>query len=342
MQKPASWRSSTIKDCTFLLRQALEEALRSAGLADIPDASGICIGTTAGCSLHFLQDYSAARKRRASADAAFPPGGYAAAEAFFDTSLALDLAERAGPALTVSNACTSGADAIGMAAQWIRAGVCDIALAGGVDTLNILTYIGFNKLMVYSPEPCKPFALNRKGLNLGEGAAVLILENETRARQRGVQPRAVLSGFGAASDAYHLTAPHPQGRGLRAAIAAALAQAGLRTTDISFINAHGTATIENDNIESRIYNEIFADTPVWASKGSTGHCLGASGAIEAVLTILALSAGVVPSSVAERDYGEVLLPRLTLSPVPAGTGYAMSVSAGFGGGNAALVFSRAI
>jgi 3-oxoacyl-(acyl-carrier-protein) synthase len=249
--------------------------------------------------------------------------------------------EHAGPALTISNACTSGADAIGLAAQWIRSGVCELAVAGGVDTLNAFTYSGFNKLMIYSPEPCKPFALDRKGLNLGEGAGVLILESESSALKRGLKPKALVSGFGAASDAYHLTAPHPQGRGLRAAISSALLQAGLRTSDLSFINAHGTATLENDLAESLVYNEIFADTPVWASKGSTGHCLGAAGAVEAVLTVLALSAGLVPASVAEHERGEFILPKLTLCPVELATPYAMSVSSGFGGCNAALVFSTA-
>jgi 3-oxoacyl-[acyl-carrier-protein] synthase-1/3-oxoacyl-[acyl-carrier-protein] synthase II len=169
---------------------------------------------------------------------------------------------------------------------------------------------------------------------------VLVLESEKHALKRGMEPKALLTGFGAASDAHHLTAPHPQGRGLRLAISSALIEAGLRRPDISFINAHGTATVENDLVESRIYNELFAETPVWASKGSTGHCLGAAGAVEAVLTVLALSAGIVPASAAEPDYGELILPKLTLSPAEVKTPHAMSVSSGFGGGNAALVFSR--
>jgi 3-oxoacyl-[acyl-carrier-protein] synthase-1/3-oxoacyl-[acyl-carrier-protein] synthase II len=340
-QSPASWRASNIRDCAFLLRQAVKEAAQSAELPDIPAGSGFCIGTTAGCSLHFLDDYRAMYRRRAQGDPCGRAGEYKAVDAFFDTSLALDLAAHAGPVLTLSNACTSGADAIGAGAQWIRSGVCDLVVAGGVDSLNLFTYIGFNKLMIYSPEPCTPFARNRKGMNLGEGAGVVILESAGHALQRGVRPKAVFSGFGAASDAFHLTAPHPQGRGLRSAISAALAQAGLRTADISFINAHGTATMENDSVESQVYNEVFAGTPVWASKGSTGHCLGAAGAVEVVFTISALRAGFVPASAGADDSGESILPALTLRPAELATAHAMSVSSGFGGSNAALIFSQA-
>jgi 3-oxoacyl-(acyl-carrier-protein) synthase len=335
-QGRTSWRSATVRDSAVLLKKASKEALLSAGFHALPEASGVCIGTTSGCSLHFLQNYVALRDNTADADER------ESIETFFRTSLALDFAKNSGPALTISNACTSGADAIGLAAQWIRTGLCEVALAGGADALSLYPYIGFNKLMIYSPEPCRPFAADRSGLNLGEGAGILILESSAHAIKRGVSPKAVLSGFGAASDAHHLTAPHPQGRGLRAAITSALKQSELQTKDIAFINAHGTATIENDQLESLVYNEMFQATPVWASKGSTGHCLGAAGAIEAVLTISALTDGIVPASstrFAKPGNENSILPGLTLAPLRSATAHAMSVSLGFGGSNAALIFS---
>ena len=334
-----SWRAHTAGDTVRLLRHAADEALDSARIApgDMPASrTGHCIGTTAGCSLHILSDYIAmfTEARRHF----FP-----SIDAFFSNSPALNASgwtgSGGGPAITISNACTSGADAIGQGMRLIASGVCDVVLAGGADALNDVPYIGFSRLSVFSRELCLPFDRRRNGLNLGEGAAVLVLESPEHARKRGAAPRAVLSGYGAASDAHHISSPHPEGKGLRAAIAKALADSGLAITDLGFVNAHGTGTIENDKIEGAVYSTWPGTPPVWASKGSTGHCLGAAGAVEAVLSVLALEAGSVPASPGCEMPEEAMEPLITRSPVSIDKRHAMSVSLGFGGSNAALVFS---
>jgi 3-oxoacyl-[acyl-carrier-protein] synthase-1/3-oxoacyl-[acyl-carrier-protein] synthase II len=348
-----NWREDSIRDSSMLLLKAAEEALASADLsAHITHGTriGVCIGTTAGCALHFLEEYGKIRVNP------HPEANYRAINSFYNHSMAFDLARAlvqqenlrpgftAGPLLTISNACTSGADAIAMAGEWIRQGLCDLAFAGGTDALSVIPYIGFNKLMIYSSSPCKPFDKQRSGLNLGEGAAVLVLESAAHAKKRQAAPLSYLKGWGAACDAHHLTAPHPQGRGLRMAVQTSLNMAGAQALDVSFINAHGTATPENDKIESLVYAQMFPQASLWASKGVTGHCLGGAGAVEAALTIAALDKGVIPASVGCDEPEENVAAMLTrhatnLNGRPTNA-LALSASLGFGGSNAALVFAR--
>jgi 3-oxoacyl-[acyl-carrier-protein] synthase II len=246
----------------------------------------------------------------------------------------------AGPCQTVVNACSSGTDAIGIGASWVRAGLCDIVIAGGADELCRVTYNGFISLMITDDNPCRPFDRRRRGLNLGEGAAVLVLESEKLARRRKHPPQAVLLGYGSAGDAYHLTAPHPQGRGLKRAIFSALEQSGLLAGYIAFINAHGTGTPDNDRVESNVLHELFPGVPFYSTKGCTGHTLGAAGAIEAAFTIASLNIGVVPPSAGfeERD------PELPAHPIEKKTAVrgrvALSQSLAFGGTNAVLIFDK--
>jgi 3-oxoacyl-[acyl-carrier-protein] synthase-1/3-oxoacyl-[acyl-carrier-protein] synthase II len=238
-------------------------------------------------------------------------------------------------------ACASGADAIGTASRWIRAGRCDVVVAGGADALDRYPYLGFARLGNSSPERCRPFDLCRRGLNLGEGAAALVLEPLAAVLERGGRPRAILAGYGAAADAHHPTAPHPEGRGLRRALAVALAQAGLRPEEIGFVNAHGTGTIDNDRVEGRVLAEVFAaGVPVLSTKGATGHTTGAAGALEAVFTIRSLEERLVPGSAGF----EVPDPECRVVP-PARSRRvearaALSSSLAFGGANSVLVFRR--
>lgn len=350
------WRRGSTRDSSFLMRMAASEAVadaapdtaEGAGSLDLFAGArvGLCVGTTSGCALHFLDDYAALRtEEKEGRDSGC---AFRATADFFQHSMAFDLAaslagmgmeSTSGPVITVTNACTSGTDAIGLAASWIEAGLCDVALAGGADALSIVPYIGFDRLMIYSPEPCRPFDRLRRGLNLGEGAAALVLESEAHAAGRGVKPRAVIAGYGAAADAYHMTAPHPEGRGLRGAIGRAMRAAGISASELGFINAHGTCTPENDRSEGAVYASMLVDTPVWASKGVTGHCLGAAGAVEAALSIMALERGVVPSSAGCAEPEDDMARLITLEPVQVLKPYAMSVSLGFGGSNSALVFA---
>jgi 3-oxoacyl-[acyl-carrier-protein] synthase II len=268
-----------------------------------------------------------------------------------------------GPVETLSSACASGALALGLALDAVRSGEVEIAVAGGSDSLCQLTYAGFNALRSVDEVPCRPFSAGRAGMSFGEGAAVLVLEPLERALARGAEVLAVLSGAGASCDAHHMTAPDPTGKGAAAALAAALADAGLDAGAIDFVNVHGTGTALNDAAEWRALEAVFgaraAAIPLIATKGVVGHLLGCSGSLEAVATILCLRHGelhpvpAVPAgescaasaaSAASEAGGE--LPGLagalvTGAPLAMpGARAAVSTSLAFGGSNAALVFSR--
>ncbi len=326
----------------------LARASEADGFADFSAAGlsrgriGVCLGASSGATLDFTDYYSAHKEGRV--------GDPARLRAVMSHNPAPALARRLGlftgghfpgPRIaTLTNACASGTDAIGLAAAWLRAGICDMVLAGGTDELCQTAITGFSRLMVVDPQPCKPFDRDRNGLNLGEGAAVLILERADSAQKRGVTPLAKLGGYGTAADAHHLTAPHPEGRGLQEALRAALGEAGLSPGDLAFINAHGTGTQENDKTEAFVFRTCFPGIPVSATKGATGHTLGAAGAIEAAITVAGLLAGLVPAgpgfTAPHPDLG--ITPVTT--PQPLTTGHALSQSLAFGGNNSAVVFSR--
>jgi len=241
----------------------------------------------------------------------------------------------------VANACTSGADAIGMALSWIKAGLCEMVIAGGSDEINQVPLSGFHSLGILSESLCAPFDRDRDGLNLGEGAAVLILESEKSARARRSSPRALIGGYGTSNDANHLTAPDSQGQGLERAVRMAFKDAAIGPEEVAFINAHGTATPDNDVVEGLVFERLFGDQVKFLStKGYTGHTLGAAGVLEASFCILGLEQEWIPRSVGfcEED------PRIGISPVkertPIDGRVALSTSLGFGGGDAALVIER--
>jgi len=246
-----------------------------------------------------------------------------------------------GPCVTVVNACSSGADAIGVALSWLRNGECDIAIAGGADELNRIPICGFGTLGIVSESLCAPFDRDRKGLNLGEGAGILVLEKETCARKRGNATRLYLAGYGASADAYHLTAPRPDGTGLEAAIQRALSEAGIGSQDVCFVNAHGTATRNNDKVEGMVLARVFGkDVKVLSTKGFTGHTLGGAGGLEAVFTGTALLEGWIPASVGFEHQDE----EIPITPVREKTciqgSFAVSTSLAFGGNNAAIVIGK--
>jgi len=245
-----------------------------------------------------------------------------------------------GPCQTVVNACSSGTDAVGIGASWIESGLCDAVIAGGTDELCHVTYNGFVSLLITDDSPCRPFDRDRKGLNLGEGAAMLILESEHLCRQRRKTPRARFLGYASASDGHHLTAPHPEGEGLKRALLEALRFARREPRDIAFVNAHGTATFDNDKVEGKVLREVLPGVPFFSTKGYTGHTLGAAGAIEAAFTVACLERGLVPGSAGFENPD----PQIDLSPVTAVTRIAgqtaVSQSLAFGGSNGVLVVGR--
>ena len=334
---PGWTRHNSAVDTFAFCWHATQEALAMAKISDFGEIrAGICIGTTAGSALHFLEGYKALRNNET-------PSPQADISDYFNSNLAVGMATKlniAGPLLTVTNACTSGTDAIGIGAQWIKQGLCDVVIAGGSDALSLVPYTGFQRLMIYSSKPCAPFDQQRDGLNLGEGAGILLLESFEHAKRRNAKPICEVAGYGSASDAYHITAPHPEGRGLKEAILLALRQAGIEKDALGFINAHGTATRENDKVESMVLSSNLPGVPIWASKGNTGHCLGAAGTIEAIFTAKALICGEVPPTTGCRFPEEAVKKTLTLQTTRVEKDYALSVSLGFGGVNSAIVLKK--
>ncbi|MBP2673495.1 MAG: Beta-ketoacyl synthase [Deltaproteobacteria bacterium] len=317
---------------------AAREAVSDAGLD--PDALsgmrvGVCVGTTVGC---VLSDEAFCREHLAGRDPEMAP---------FLRILRSNPAEviarelgLSGPLQTVVNACSSGTDAVGIAGSWIRAGLCDAAVAGGADELGRIAYIGFISLMITDDSPCRPFDRNRKGLNLGEGAAMLVLESERSRGRRGTKARSFLLGYGSAGDAHHLTAPHPDGAGLKGAVAEALSSGGRAPAGLAFVNAHGTGTPDNDRVESRVLRDLFPGVPYHSTKGYTGHTLGAAGAIEAVFTASCLELGKIPASAGfETPDPEIPNPPVREATPVRGTA-ALSESLAFGGNNSAVVLGK--
>ncbi|MDT8391086.1 MAG: beta-ketoacyl-[acyl-carrier-protein] synthase family protein [Lentisphaeria bacterium] len=316
---------------------AVEEALRSANLSPPPAdlRVGVCLGTTVASQLNDLEFYRQYRETGT--------GAVAAPERFLAGNPAAALKRRygfRGPDMTVVNACSSGADAIGVARDWLTAGLCDVVVAGGTDELNQVPLTGFHSLGILSDTPCRPFDRDRTGLNLGEGAGVVVLEKARTARTRGVRPSVACAGYGTYADAYHLTAPRPDGGALEKAVRRAMADARVAPGDVAFVNAHGTATPDNDRVEGATLARVFGPRIcVCSTKGHTGHTLGAAGGIEAVFTVLALQNGWIPPTLGfeNQDDDIPLSPTRTVTPL-AGR-HAVSTSLAFGGNNSALVFS---
>ncbi len=309
-------------------RLALMAAREAVGAGPLPDA--IVLGSTTGGI--------------AATESALEVG-ITSPEAFrchgLDT-VALHLAKAfgvRGPVITISTACSSAAVALSVAAALLRAGLAWRVLAGGADSLSRLTFHGFRQLQLVATNGCMPLDANRAGMTVGEGAGFLVLE--TAPDERPVL--AVLAGTGLSCDAYHVTRPHPEGKGAVLAMRRALADAGLEPRAIGYVNLHGTGTPDNDAAEARAMKQVFSDAqPALSStKGLTGHALAAAGGIEAVISILALRDGLLPANTGL----ETLDASLGISPVRAPTQAPLSAvlsnSFGFGGNNACVIFEKA-
>src|SRR5438128_1151740 len=248
-----------------------------------------------------------------------------------------------GGVVSNATACASAGAAIGMAADYLRARHADAAIAGGTDALCRLTYSGFNVLQAVDGEPCAPFSSRRKGITLGEGAAYLVLERWDDAAARGAHVIAELCGYGATCDAHHPTAPHEEGRGAEAAMRGALCDARWNGGRLDYINAHGTGTLLNDSAETKAIISAFGTSvPVSSTKSYFGHTLGASGAVEAVITILALAHQVAPPTLRlDHAADDCALDYIPHTPRPMAMQYALSNTFGFGGSNVSLLFRRA-
>jgi len=250
-----------------------------------------------------------------------------------------------GPKSSVLSACSSGTVAIGYAADAIRWGAIDAAVAGASDVLCRLTFSGFNALRLVDPEPCRPFCRTRQGMNLGESAAVLVLEELSHARRRGAKIYAEVAGYGVRCEAYHATAPEPEGKAVAGLIESALHTARVNADAVDHVNAHGTATPQNDQAEARGIRLAFGDRarrmPVTSIKAMVGHCLAAAGAIEAAALALSIDRGVVPPTVSFRERDpecdvDVVANDARQVPIRCG----VSTSLAFGGNDAAIVLRR--
>jgi 3-oxoacyl-[acyl-carrier-protein] synthase-1 len=241
-----------------------------------------------------------------------------------------------GPCLTVATACSSSAKVFANAERMIRLGLIDAAVVGGTDSLCDSVLFGFNSLELVSPEPCRPFDAGRSGISIGEAAGFAILE-----RVEAAMDAPLLIGYGEASDAHHMSTPHPEGLGAELALNDALARAGIEPGDVDYINLHGTASQKNDEVEAALVARTFPpSTRASSTKGFTGHTLGASGILEAAITLLAMRDGRVPGNLGADTPDSLCGPQMAWVPEPANIRIALSNSFGFGGNNACLAFAR--
>jgi 3-oxoacyl-[acyl-carrier-protein] synthase-1 len=244
-----------------------------------------------------------------------------------------------GPAVAVSSACASSAKVFGSARRMIEAGLIDAALVGGTDSLCLTTLYGFHSLQLTSKAPCRPFDAARDGISIGEAAAFALLERLPGDLQGG---SVLLLGVGESSDAYHMSAPHPEGLGAKRAMQAALAAASLEPVDIDYINLHGTGTPSNDRSESQAVTSIFGPTtPCSSTKGATGHTLGAAGALEAIISALSIKNGLMPGGVHTARIDPTLTAHYIKENRRASVRRVLSNSFGFGGTNCSLIFGAA-
>jgi 3-oxoacyl-(acyl-carrier-protein) synthase len=306
-----------------LLLAAAAEALAARKLAPSP-RRGVVVGTTKGAFEHL--------GRAPGSDDLLAAPARALARG----------ARASGPCLAVSAACASSAVALGEGLGLIEDGICDEVLVGGTEALHAFVYRGFHALRALSPRPAMPFDVDRAGLSLGEGAAVLVLESLAHARAHGRRPIAVVEGFGSSCDGFDQVAPEPGGRGLLEASRRALSAAGVTEEGVGGYHAHGTGTIQNDRMEAAAFAALFSgrDVPVSAIKGSLGHTLGAAAALDVAVCVLMLERGTVPPVTNLKAIDpRAQLPATIGVPCPLKGNRLLVVSAGFGGINTALVLA---
>ena len=326
----------------LLALHAAAEAIQDAGLST-KDLAGcaVVVGTGAGG----IQHTEAYQRALAHGEDRAPPRWLVPHQPANATDLVANRLGIGGPRCSLMTACSSSASALGVGLDMIRLGRASRVLAGGTEALCGLTFGGFSSLRAMDHGPCRPFHRQRNGLTLGDGAAFLVLEAPDLAANRDVTIYADLAGYGISSDAHHLTAPAPDGRGARASMAAALEDAGLEPSRVQYINAHGTATRHNDPIEVAAIRGVFGShaesLAVSSTKAATGHTLGAAGAMEAAVCCVALRHGFIPPTLRLDDPD----PQCDLDLVPhearkLEVEVALSNSFAFGGNNTSLVLTR--
>jgi 3-oxoacyl-[acyl-carrier-protein] synthase-1 len=320
-----------------LRQDGFDEAVERAAGRWSPRRVGVFMGTsTSG----ILQTELAYRRRDPLSGELPPDFDYGATHNSFSVADYLRRRLRLeGPAMVVSCACASSAKVFATARRMLEADLIDAALVGGVDSLCLTTLYGFHSLQLCSPVPCRPFDVARDGISIGEAAAFALVE---RVSEGAAADDVLLLGVGESNDAYHMSAPHPEGHGARRAMQLALSDARLEPGDIDYINLHGTGTPSNDRSESQAVTSVFgAATPCSSTKGATGHTLGAAGAMEAVIAALALRHGLMPAGVNTVQIDPMLTANYLRMKRMAPVARVLSNSFGFGGTNCSLILGRA-
>jgi 3-oxoacyl-[acyl-carrier-protein] synthase II len=298
LQPTAPGNDRSTQMALIALREALQQAGVTPGSVD-PERTGTAFGTCFG-SDGALED-----QIRRSARGEYMDPRVGALESYFPALAVARATGAAGPFRCVGTACAAGLTAIGIGLEMIRSGLCDMVVAGGADALNEVMFSGFSTLRALSPTTCRPFDENRDGLLLGEGAAIMVLESPQSARRRGVSPIAQILGYGLSNDAYHPTAPDPEGGGAIRAMDMALTDAGITPADVDYVNAHGTGTPHNDQMEVTAIRKLLgahADgLKVSALKSMTGHTMGAAGALAVAVTAMAIQGGFLPPTCGLQD-----------------------------------------
>jgi len=313
------------------------EAVQTAAARCGPRRVGVFVGTsTAGV----MQTELAYRDRDPVSGAL--PASFEYATTHNSFSVADYVRQRCGlqgPAVALSSACASSAKAFGSARRMLEAGLIDVAVVGGTDSLCLTTLYGFHSLQLTSAAPCRPFDIARDGISIAEAAAFVLLR---RAPDNLDRDAVLLLGVGESSDAFHMSSPHPEGLGARRAMQSALAAAALDPADIDYINLHGTGTPSNDRSESQAVTSVFgATTPCSSTKGATGHTLGAAGALEAVISSLSIRNGLMPGGMHTNRIDPTLTAHYIRENKRAPVTRVLSNSFGFGGTNCSLIFGSA-
>ncbi len=332
---PNGRRGHRLHRASHMMIAALEEALAQDRQFE-PELT--VVGTTSG-GMSYGEDYYRALHRHD--DLRHSPtwiANYPPQKAVIDAQEAFGIS---APCEVIANACASGTNAIGHAFECVRSGRYQRVLTGGYDALSELVFVGFDSLQASTPEKCRPFDRHRTGMVLGEGAAILALENFEAARARGATILAEIIGYGISTDNFHLTQPDPSGSGARRAMERAIEGARLSAEAVDYINAHGTATAFNDATEGKAIAELFGRVPVSSTKSMMGHSLGAAGAIEAIVCLLALQHQFLPPNI---NFGaadeDVDLNIVANESRPAPVRRVLSNSFGFGGTNASIVMQQ--
>jgi len=320
---------------------AAEEAVKDSGIDSYPpEEIGVCLGAGAGGMLEaeaYHREILLKGKSNPSLILPFIPS--------FTTSRIAERFGFSGPKLTITTACSSSATSIGYGADLIRKGDCKAVVCGGSDSLCELTFGGFNSLKAMDPSPCKPFDRKRAGMSLGEGAAILILEDYEEAVRRGARVYSEFLGYGIGGEAHHITAPEPNGVIEARVMKEAMEEGGVSPDQVDHINAHGTGTPLNDKVESIAIKKVFGKRayaiPISSIKSMVGHCLGSAGAIEAVASVLSIVYNFVPPTLHHREGDE----DCDLDYVPGKArerevNVVLSNSFAFGGNCTALVFGK--